>query len=114
MTHTESKPTHTPGPWRVVRRNNKPVGLAYGYLRIETQANGASVAALQLPERDSDGEANARLIAASPDLLAACEELLKADEYAESVGVTLDDHMNRAERRRILTAAIAKARREGV
>lgn len=95
MTQTETK------GWRV-----KETPTALGIFRDivqQEQFNGQDVL---VNLRSAE---NAPLVAAAPDLLAACEAILKADEYANSVGVTLDDHMNRSERRKLLSAAIAKA-----
>jgi hypothetical protein len=64
---------HTPGPWSLKRENGRfaiipdcrsPIALAY------TAFNG-------LPQEKD--EANARLIAAAPDLLAALEAVLAAN-----------------------------------
>ena len=58
---------HTPGPWRV----NPLV-----YMRVN--AANSNVARISREHGDIEGEANARLIAAAPDLLAACEVALDA------------------------------------
>jgi len=71
---------HTPGPWEVTH------GLNEGYIASESQG----FVPIRTPFREgvhkhNDPEviANAHLIAASPDLLAAAE---KAAEYLRSVG----------------------------
>jgi len=87
-----SKPTHTPGPWRVG---------AYGTTvmtgRPNSQANDticslympihSGVGELLLPQdaRTEQVDANARLIAAAPDLLAALQRL-RDDVQAMHVG----------------------------
>jgi hypothetical protein len=60
----------TPGPWAVNRINGKLIigGRAFGI------ANVLSVA--EVTKLKPHSEANARLIAAAPELLAACESLL--------------------------------------
>jgi hypothetical protein len=67
--------THTPGPWMVTSDGRKvyvdPNGL---------KPNGCySVAQLFGP----DGTANARLIAAAPELLAVCKRMLAASHEGE-------------------------------
>jgi hypothetical protein len=73
-----SEHKHTPGPWTAIRRPDDPeVGREGEWIVLMGEVvNGA------WPEHDSTlldgpcGEANARLIAAAPDLLAACTEAL--------------------------------------
>ena len=63
-------PTHTPGPWavgygsKVVAVYMKPISEGW-YVRDQVARF----------DRDAEGEANARLIAAAPDLLAALKAL---------------------------------------
>lgn len=64
---------HTPGPWRYERANPSPTtgehliaGAKNGYLAEIRDCGSGNISA------------NARLIAAAPDLLAALEELLNA------------------------------------
>lgn len=64
-------PTHTPGPWRVEFRLN----------RLMVRAGEADVVAVAMPD-EQDSKANARLIAAAPDLLAALEMFV--DQYQGS------------------------------
>ena len=61
---------HTPGPWKV----EPPLSALneYGY---EVIRDGVGICELGRTEQDG---ANARLIAAAPDLLAMCKELLRA------------------------------------
>jgi hypothetical protein len=82
---------HTPGPWHV---GLKPGPIVYS-------EHGEQVANLFEPLIDEkENKANARLIAAAPDLLAALKELC-ADKY-------LADPIN-AGRMKNARAAIAKA-----
>lgn len=75
----KNKSTHTPGPWKVVGRDIRAddyikVGKG-GYFSIAYMANPIS--------RDDIMDANARLIAAAPELLEACKIALSTinDEY---------------------------------
>lgn len=74
---------HTPGPWGVL---STAVGPAYtavciGQLNEEKGLNGASdeYAVCVVPLIHDESRANARLIAAAPDLLAALQVLF--DDY---------------------------------
>ena len=88
---------HTPRPWEVAQyagdvtmiENRAPTGYGYSLTQV----------ARILPVSES-AEANARLIAAAPDLLAALQELL-ADKY-------LSDPINR-DRMANARAAFARA-----
>jgi hypothetical protein len=96
---------HTPGPWRTVRfgskfdARNHSFGVAYG-------RSGSRLAIV-----DGEGSsgaanaANARLIAAAPDLLAALKDLL------DMVGPLDDIPMIR--RKQVAQKAIAKAEGAG-
>lgn len=66
-----SKSTHTPYPWFVVEMQPRKHTTARRYL---IQSGEANICTLDVAGRDtSRDEANAHLIAASPDLLAACK-----------------------------------------
>jgi len=60
---------HTPGPWRVEEYGN-------GGAVVIGEARAREVIAVSLTER------NANLIAAAPDLLAACEAFVEAEHAA--------------------------------
>ena len=84
---------HTPGPWEAIKPDS--VG---GY-RVYTAGKGYTLIATLGYVRDSAQEAaNARLIAAAPDLLAA---LIKLSEATDPIGWDL--------RMELARAAIAKA-----
>lgn len=73
---------HTPGPWAVYPRR-----AADGSV-VVTDAGNGQVATLRSTSKTVKMiEADARLIAAAPDLLEACEEIASA--YDAAVGVTL-------------------------
>ena len=67
-----SKVGHTPGPWEV----DEHEGLVYRPMP-EQGANAADFVC-SISTGKPEAEANARLIAAAPDLLEACEAVLKA------------------------------------
>ena len=61
---------HTPGPWvQVMQATGREVIADY-------QATFGGIATVHPMPNDWETDANARLIAAAPDLLAACEGLL--------------------------------------
>lgn len=96
---------HTPGPWQIqgeeIHSAEYVLGAVYG---IDDYS-----------EEDTEADANARLIAAAPELLQACQELIRAyvEEYIlrEEVGLG-DEEMEMAQARaaRQARTAIAKAR----
>lgn len=104
---------HTPGPWRIggdVMRDGGPC------LDIMADVNGCRVASVPRPPVNSSNEfrgaiqdANARLIAAAPDLVAALREIAKGE------GAFNRDPLTHAENtienmKSIARAALAKAR----
>ena len=92
--------SHTPGPWDIFPNATKQeitIGNAHTHAPLVE-------ASAVVPGLDHSAWANARLIAAAPELLAACEQSL----------ITLDPMDNdHAELYRSLRAAIAKAKGEG-
>jgi hypothetical protein len=102
-----SEAKHTPGPWIL----SESLGSSNSY-KIEKEPGGLVV---KIYGRDANiptgeivrvkrTEANARLIAAAPDLLAACENAL-ATITGERVGGAISTEIE-------LRAAIAKAKGE--
>lgn len=70
-----SGPKHTPGPWEVRRGSD-------GYIRQVVGPKGRIVSrwnGLAAPT-SNEGEANALLIAAAPDLLACLEQMVERHE----------------------------------
>ena len=104
---------HTPGNWTIDHESIGPPGEPVALLCDMTAPNVATV--VDWPRRDAEAvddtenEANARLIAAAPELLADLEALLFYDtfEEAEPVLGTREHEVVSAAR-----AAIAKAKGE--
>lgn len=77
--------THTPGPWRL--DNNIAYGWKTNPFSITVRKRGvhsttvANIPAKQTISRD-EAEANARLIAAAPELLEALKDMLDGHEDA--------------------------------
>lgn len=68
------RPKSTPGPWRLVDiRHQKN-----GHIRIFTDASGHYSRIAEVMHQSQECEANARLIAAAPEMLEALETLRKA------------------------------------
>lgn len=74
---------HTPGPW--IWTDDPNDGCCWTH-NVQTQARNADLPEYPLAKvADVSGEANARLIAAAPDLLAAAEALLAVLESDKPV-----------------------------
>lgn len=101
-----AKPTHTPGPWnyRQVKRHTDehPSGL-YGFI-VNDATNTQVAEAFPLPHPVAVNEANARLIAAAPDLLAALKFVQPFLRHVAEENSSVD---------RMVRAAIAKATEQG-
>src|SRR5512139_2026557 len=99
---------HTPGPW-ATRRNISSVGIV--------GADGFAVAACRFTGPDGSttgetigiGKANARLIAAAPDLLGALRDLLEAFDASPDDLPAHEYEAIIADARKRARAAIAKA-----
>jgi hypothetical protein len=93
------KPEHTPGPWRIGKS---------GVTVIFNNDQGFTVPPVPDNDNWSEAEANARLIAAAPDLLAALELINAALPTSEKAWpIYMNDAILAAR------AAIRKARGEG-
>ena len=101
---------HTPGPWLVDRWPTKHHGC-YGWsIRPVRQDTGAitghqiccqyeapHAVNFNLPADGSTDEANLRLIAAAPELLAACEAVFKAhDTFLAELPESLEEQLSAA------------------
>lgn len=86
---------HTAGPWSVPHFARDDHSCGCGYVLSEHQHGMGAIATVHVSEegadwRDGDHEppaiakANARLISAAPDLLAACLALVQYDERDDS------------------------------
>lgn len=85
------KVNHTPGPWRVRERESRHKGLKrcitakrFGDISIATWNSIDRFGSCQMRKAIAEGEANAKLIAAAPDLLAVCLEIQEheTDDWA--------------------------------
>lgn len=74
---------HTPGPWRSFSATSAAIVIAAAQTSLATIHKNLGNPALM--DRDGEGEANAALIAASPELLEALKKL--ASDYEESSGI---------------------------
>lgn len=112
---------HTPGPWEASRMRLTPADKDR---RSGFVINGPDKSELELPTRICDlrvpsgisgfaeGEANAKLIAAAPEMLAALSECI-TEEGSYAFGNGVDGMLRRLrEINRIARAAIAKANAE--
>jgi hypothetical protein len=68
------KTLYTPGPWNVQK-----LGIVRHYFEIN--AKGAWIADVKGPSQNEQGEANARLIAAAPEMLEALQEAYKELQF---------------------------------
>lgn len=107
-----SRAQHTKGPWHVT--DGEAVFAGPSCVAIPCDRSGEHLLLARVASTDiawSERNANARLIAAAPELLHACEELLRAmlsadagTETATYITTTIDHAM------RFTRAAIAKAK----
>ena len=79
---------HTPGPWHINTAGSAKRGEAFKITELYvyaplTQDDTAICADVIDPVTQEPSEANARLIAAAPDLLAACRALVETFELAD-------------------------------
>lgn len=96
--------SHTPGPWKFQQDGNEPYWSVDMPFTDGSGRYGACNAMVYTTEED------ARLVAAAPELLAACREAASAITYLLSND---DDDQNYADTLNTLAAAIAKAQGRG-
>ena len=99
-----SKQEHTPGPWTLhLRKDGGNWDYQVRTVKPHNPAGGLGCHVATVNKYLDDPSANARLIAAAPDLLEACEDLLKQEhEQKHEYDLWYDTAKIRA--------AIAKAR----
>ena len=86
MTNTK----HTPRPWRTIESTNTTTRTVVGP-DFPGQGYIADVNLCRTNDaQDVDGEANARLIAAAPELLAACQALLDGILFTRGASMSED------------------------
>lgn len=101
--------SHTPGPWKAYK-----MGAPISAWEVYATSHGRAVPVSRLPKSGAgsgNAEVNARLIAAAPELLAACRSVLThmenltghLDAWTDEYGYDIADAM---------TAVIAKATQE--
>jgi hypothetical protein len=98
--HTENV-QHTPGPWEVEHPFDEP-GVYVGAPSTALVCKLYPVDGRWVGDKREDIDANARLIAAAPEMLAALEYALEAVDYYH-------EHEGASEMRKAVRAAIAKA-----
>jgi len=107
------KAKHTPGPWRHVPHFQNGEHCATYYIGTPSSVGPESISRCtavasnsSFPLTAEETEANARLIAASPDLLRACKAIAELEGCPSMGGVMLEAARDSA------LAAIAKAEKE--
>jgi hypothetical protein len=90
---------HTPGPWKVKAHST---AVLAGRKQICSNVNAASVLPVNIVEDHKIAEANARLIAAAPDLLEALKDIVEFWDSIVPTDAVNQMHIN-------ARAAIAKA-----
>lgn len=96
---------HTPGPWIV----------NYDGLNIDTKQDGGIEQVARVSRTNEEREANARLIAAAPDLLDALKEIEeRADSNARDLDPESDAHSGFIRIRDDARLALSKATESGV
>ena len=106
-------PKHTPSPWMVHHMNMAPKDWALlGRCEVTVVCHGARVVAAVWGDDDEQEQANARLIEAAPDLLAALKraEVVCEDAYHDAKAAYEKDNAAAAlEAWEMVKSAIAKA-----
>jgi hypothetical protein len=101
---------HTPGPWKAVLADEKATKWYITANIPGMQNSETEIAVVYGGKVDEKSEKNAMLIAAAPDLLAACKALVElyGIRTQEVIGDGLDDVIN-YDASVLVLAAIAKA-----
>lgn len=105
--------SHTPGPWKAYWQRSYSYNRVgnWGFVSREGTIEHREVRTFNCSEEDPECAANARLIAAAPEMLAVLEALVGVADYA-SAAIGDDNTLNSPTLRRLIDrarAAIAKA-----
>ncbi len=107
---------HTPGPWRWHWGVNEELHADCGVYSEKREGQAYSVCRAPRYESQAQWEANARLIAAAPELLEVAKDLLRHGvfhmqdcSFAEVGGYCDDEDCGGSKRRAAAQAVIAKA-----
>lgn len=73
--------SHTPGPWETRPITGDLDRFGYGKMQFGSRQHGLVGSLIARPNEFGVAEANARLIAAAPDMLAALERLVVHPEF---------------------------------
>jgi hypothetical protein len=101
---------HTPGPWRMTLDD-------FGDYTIQPPNEELAIAAVvngemrRIGGRSTEHEANARLIAAAPEVRAAAKAIAEPDCFYDGSNIVIrcDSHGDAIRRMRVLRDALAKA-----
>jgi hypothetical protein len=74
---------HTPGPWKHYKRSSTDPDELHRFFIGQPEGNNHIIANTVKEYASIDDEANARLLAAAPDLLKALIDLLEDVEFAQ-------------------------------
>jgi hypothetical protein len=105
---------HTPGPWfdrgQITRADHRrPREVYYGDHNIESQYVRVATVARDGPG-DREGAANARLVAAAPDMLAALDRALDDMNSAGQFGLCVCERTKQQIRKALVKATREEAR----
>jgi hypothetical protein len=104
MTHTHTH-THTSGPWTCAEQNDwDGAHIIDKYGRIVADCQGCDIPGAHGEVGTDEAKANAYLLAAAPDLLAACKAALALMQDPDS-----DEYFDAFKLESILESAISKA-----
>lgn len=95
--------SHTPEPWTVSIRESSAPGMGMGIVQVDVKAGDRTIAGVMV-RPGLDAVANAHVMAAGPELLAACKEFVRKVEDGEAKSTRSYRQMK---------AAIAKATTNG-
>lgn len=103
---------HTPGPWECIPKINASENHKGFFVRAKKVTNDGKWSLAEVHPGDEDGklgEANARLIAAAPELLKACQLMMLSWKDIPYPRMNSDEENSLWSARNAIQSAIAKA-----